>query len=506
MIKKLNKIVAILLILCITFPNVVFAVEAPPEVVAETAILAEASTSKIIYEKDMDKKMYPASMTKLLTAIVALEHLQPDELVTVGNEINEIPGDSSKAGHTRGETLSVKNLIRGLLIPSGNDSANVLAVTVARKVKNDEALSYEECITVFTDLMNEKAKQLGATNSHFANAHGYHDENHYTTAHDMFLIAQEALKNNTIMEITKEKGYSGKGVEGDVTDNTLKIRTYNWTNHNLLVTDNEYQYEYAIGLKTGFMNEAGDCLAAAAQKDGITLIAVVCNSEDPGRWTDTKSLFEYGFNNFGMANLQKSGDVINTVVLSKHNRLLGDTLETVVKEDMNEYMLKEDIEKIEKTVEYQSELLAKPKKNDEENTIRLKAPIAKDAEIGKITYKLENQVIKEANIYAATEVEKSTIMSSIKYFFKNFTKNLFSVKTIIAIVGVVIVLVLLLLLMAIIRNRRNRRRSRYIFKSNRSNHTRRSGRSNRSSYSGYSGQSAPYTREDGPRMRRRRRK
>ena len=177
--KKLNKIIAVLFILLMTFPNTVFAAEAPPEVVAQTAILGEVSTGKIIYQKDMDKKMYPASMTKLLTAIVALEHLKPDDLITVGSEINEIPADSSKAGHTRGETLTVKNLIRGLLIPSGNDSANVLAVTVARKIENNQELPYEECIKVFTELMNQKAKQLGATNSHFANAHGYHDENHY---------------------------------------------------------------------------------------------------------------------------------------------------------------------------------------------------------------------------------------------------------------------------------------------------------------------------------------
>ena len=147
--KKLNKIIVVLLILLMTFPNAVFAAEAPPEVVAQTAILGEASTGKIIYQKDMDKKMYPASMTKLLTAIVALEHLKPDDLITVGSEINEIPADSSKAGHTRGETLTVKNLIRGLLIPSGNDSANVLAVTVARKIENNQELPYEECIMIF---------------------------------------------------------------------------------------------------------------------------------------------------------------------------------------------------------------------------------------------------------------------------------------------------------------------------------------------------------------------
>ncbi|MCI9354108.1 MAG: D-alanyl-D-alanine carboxypeptidase [Firmicutes bacterium] len=489
--KKLNKIIAVLFILLMTFPNTVFAAEAPPEVVAQTAILGEVSTGKIIYQKDMDKKMYPASMTKLLTAIVALEHLKPDDLITVGSEINEIPADSSKAGHTRGETLTVKNLIRGLLIPSGNDSANVLAVTVARKIENNQELPYEECIKVFTELMNQKAKQLGATNSHFANAHGYHDENHYTTAHDMFFISQEALKNETIAEITKEKGYSGDGVEGDIVkfeNDTLNIKAYNWTNHNLLVTDNEYQYEYVTGLKTGFTDEAGDCLSAAAQKDDITLIAVVFHSEDPARWTDTRALFEYGFSNFDMLNLQKSGDVVDTVALSKHNRLLGDTLNIVVKEDISEYMLKEEVETVEKVIEYKSDFVEE-QKNKEDNTTKLKAPISTAEPIGKITYKkAQNEVIKETDIYAEKEVEKGTILTTIKYFFQNLTDNLFSfsLKGVAVVIGIVAAIIALLAgIIAVMASRRNRRRrSKYIFKTNRRRHS----------------------RNDGPRMRRRRRR
>ena len=292
--------------------------------------------------------------------------------------------------------------------------------------------------------MNQKATQLGATNSHFANAHGYHDENHYTTAHDMFFISQEALKNETIAEITKEKGYSGDGVEGDIVEfenNTLKIRAYNWTNHNLLITDNEYQYEYATGLKTGFMDEAGDCLSAAAQKDDITLIAVVFHSEDPARWTDTRALFEYGFNNFDMLDLQKSGDVVDTVALSKHNRLLGDTLNIVVKEDISEYMLKEEAETIEKVIEYKSDLIEE-QKNKEDNTTKLKAPISTAEPIGKITYKkAQNEVIKQTDIYAEKEVEKGTILTTIKYFFQNLTDNLFSfsLKGVAVVIGIVAV-------------------------------------------------------------------
>ena len=467
---KWSKCIVTLLLCSMVLPGSVFAAEALPEITAQTAILAEASTGKVIYQKDADKKMYPASMTKLLTALVALDYFSPEALVTVGTEIDEIPWDSSKAGHIKGETLSVKNLIRGLMIPSGNDSANVLAVAVARKVENNENLPFEECNSVFINLMNEKAKALGATNSHFTNAHGYHDENHYTTAQDMLLIAQQALKNQTISEIAKEKEYSGDSAENSLENNsTLVTQQYNWVNHNLLITDNEYQYEYAVGLKTGFTDEAGDCLSAAAQKDGITLIAIVFDDEDPGRWIDTKALFEYGFNNYEMVELQKSGDVVDTVGLSGHNRLLGDTLDAVVKEDVKEYILKEDVGKLQKTVEYRSDLLAE-NNNAEDTSIKLNAPIQKEDQIGKISYKLDNEVIKEVNIFAATEVQKSTIGSSIKFFFQNLASNIFSLKGLATAAGIIVAFVILIGIVKAIRGRRIRRRSKYIFKSNRRNH------------------------------------
>ena len=154
-----------------------------PELQAEAAILIEASSGTILYEKNATQKMYPASMTKMLTALVALDYFKPEDLIVVGSEINEVSLDSSKAGHELGETLTVENAIRGLIIPSGNDSANVVAAAVAKKAENDENMTFGKCEVVFTDLMNKKAEELGATNSHFANAHGYHSDDHYTCAH-----------------------------------------------------------------------------------------------------------------------------------------------------------------------------------------------------------------------------------------------------------------------------------------------------------------------------------
>lgn len=437
-----------------------FAVE-EPVVNAEATILVEATTGKVLYEKNSNEKMYPASMTKIMTSLVVLDHFSPDALVIVGSEVNEISWDSSKAGHRRGETLSVENLLRGLMIPSGNDSANVLAVAVAKKVKNDENLSFEACQQIFTELMNEKAKELGAANTHFTNAHGYHDPNHYSSAYDMALFAKEAMKSDLIKQIASEKNFSGNGAGNTLESNTsLRTQDYNWTSHNLLITSGDYYYQYATGLKTGFTDEAGSCITATAEKDGKQLIAVIFNSEDPGRWQDSITLFEYGFNNFNYVEIQKGGDKVDEVGLSNHNRLNGDTLDVIVKDDVIEFLSEEQETKIEKTIQYKEELLTK-NKNEEDKSIHLIAPIEKDSEIGTVQYLLDGQVIREAKLYAGSDIEKNTIISSIKFFFKNIFTHLFTIKGALIAVGIVVGVVVLVFIVKMIKRRRSKYRYRY---------------------------------------------
>lgn len=458
-----SRFLSALLVCIMLFPINVFGAE-PPEITAETAILMEESSGKIIFDKNANKKMYPASMTKMITAMVVLDYLKPDNLVTVGAEINEVPLDSSKAGHKRGETLSVENLIRGLMIPSGNDTATVAASVVAKKVKNDENLSYEECEKVFAELMNEKAKKLGATDTHFNNPHGYHDENHYTTAYDMALIAREAMKNPIIKDIAAERSYIGGGIEEEQNTGDLIVNEYHWVSHNMLLTDNPYFYEYATGIKTGFTDEAGACLAASAEKEDKKLIAVICNSPDPERWTDAQKLFDYGFDNFSMVEMYNKGDVVEQVALAKHNRLQGDTLDVVVKEDVKAYIETEKKDNLAKVITYNQDLIAESKKDTE---IHLKAPIAKDSEIGTLSLMLDGETLQETKLYAATDVEKSTIVSTIRYFFKNLFSNIFSLKGLIGVGAVAIVLLMLFIIRRIINNRRNR--YKYTFRKRRHN-------------------------------------
>lgn len=456
-----KKVFAVLLVCVMLFPNVAFASQ-EPDITSESAIVMEPSTGNIIYEKEIHKKMYPASMTKILTALVTLDHLNPDALITVGTEINEVSLDSSKAGHVRGETLSVKNLLRGLIIPSGNDTANVLAAAVAKKVEKNEDLSYSECEKIFADLMNKKAKELGAKNSHFANPHGYHNEDHYTTAYDMALIAKKAMENEIIKEIAKEKSFSGKGVENNLESSSdLQIQEYNWKSHNFLITDNEYKYDYATGIKTGFTNEAGACLAASAEKDGTTLIAILFKSEDPNRWIDAKKLFDYGFNNFEIVELQKANDIVKKVSLTKHNRLKGDTLDVIVKKDVTEYMETKNTKNLKKVISYSKQFVAENKKK-EDTTIRLKAPIKKGEEIGTISYQLDGETVTQAKLYAGHAVEKQTFFSAIKYFFKSIFSNVFSFKGLAVLAVIIGVALIVLGVTKMIRGRRSR--SRYVYK------------------------------------------
>lgn len=436
------------------------AAEDAPSVAAEAAILIDAETGTILYEKNGTQKMYPASMTKVLTALVALDHFQPEELIQVGTEINEISWDSSKAGHQVGETLTMKNLIRGLIIPSGNDSANVVAAAVARRAENDDSLSFSRCEAIFTELMNQKAQELGAADSHFSNAHGYHDGTHYTTGRDMALLCKAFMENDILAEIASERNFSGNGADNMFTDAaSMKTQDYIWNSHNLLITNSEYQYGYATGIKTGFTDEAGDCVAAAAEKDGQQLIAVIFHSEDPNRWLDAKNLFEYGFNQYQRVELAKLNATIEEAALTKHKRAEGDTLAVVFGEDLATYLPETAANALQTTITY-DEAYAE---TDKEGNLLLKAPIEKGAKVGTVTFEIDGKKVLETGAYAGREVSKGNIFNQIAAFFSDLFGNLFSLKGLFFLIGLIVVAVVIFLVIRLLGNRRRRSRGGYSF-------------------------------------------
>jgi len=447
-----------------TYPTlevVALTADGAPEIGAVSAIVVEQSTGTILYEKDAHERLYPASMTKIITALVVLDYYQPEELVKVGTEINEVAWDSSKAGHRVGETLTIRNLIRGLIIPSGNDSANVLAVAVARRAENDALLNFAQSEILFTKLMNDKAKELGAVDTNFTNAHGYHEENHYSCAYDMALFSLAYMEIPILAEIASERSFSGNGADNMFSDDDgLLTQDYAWRSHNLLITNNEYNYSFASGIKTGFTGQAGHCLAASAKKDQDSFITIIFDSEDPGRWLDATGLFEYAFNEYENSILSRQYAALGEIGLVQNNRLEGDTLSVVAAEEVIMYLPVGTAEHVVTTLTYDDAYTIA----DKEGVISLRAPIEIGAKVGTVSFLVDGEEIMQVDVLASRTINKWTVLSNIKYFFQNFLTIMMSIQ---GLIGLGIVLLALLLIYIVIRlvRRRGRRARAYGFRS-----------------------------------------
>lgn len=246
------------------------------DISAENAIVYYVNKGHTLYLKtDGSGKVYPASTTKLFTALTALRYLSSDTEITVGEEVGFIHPLSSRAGLYYGQKLSVSDVIKGMLLPSGNDAAYVIAVAAGRVIAGDESLSAREALSTFVEEMNRMAESSGLENTHFTCPDGIHDDDHYTSIFDMVKIATRALDNSTIAEAAALESYSG------------------WTNTNkLLDPTSKYYVADAIGLKTGYTGTAGNCLVAAFEKNGKRYIVCVYGCETSAdRFEDAITLY-----------------------------------------------------------------------------------------------------------------------------------------------------------------------------------------------------------------------
>lgn len=256
-----------------------------PAISSETAILIEAETGTILYEKDMHKQMYPASITKILTTLIATEMCELDETVTFTSEtLQTIPVDSSRIWVDAGEYLPMEDCLAAILTVSAND----VAAGVAEHIGGT--------LDAFADIMNERAAELGCLNSHFVNAHGYHDPEHYTTAYDMAQIGRAFFENELLCTFALRRDFHIYPSEGQP-DEIWEF------NKNKLLETRAYEYEYLVGSKTGYTSQAGQTLVSCARKDGMKLICVVMNAVSPEQFKDTVTLFDFGFSNFTTANI-----------------------------------------------------------------------------------------------------------------------------------------------------------------------------------------------------------
>ncbi|MNO63666.1 D-alanyl-D-alanine carboxypeptidase DacB precursor [compost metagenome] len=252
----------------------------------EAVLMMDRETGEVIYSDHEKKRMYPASTTKILTALILLENAKPDELVTVGYEVSMRTSGESSAGLQPGDVLTVKDLAAAMMLPSGNDAARAVAAYVARKDSGQE-LDAEESVAYFAKMMNKRAKSIGAKKSHFVNPHGLHDPDQYTTAYDLALIAKKAMANKEFQSIVGESVYQSEdhGQGGFIYENRNK----------LLKKDEEWYFQGANGVKTGYTEKAGYCLVGSAIRDDKELITVVLHSTEQGVWSDTVKLLQYGF-------------------------------------------------------------------------------------------------------------------------------------------------------------------------------------------------------------------
>ena len=233
---------------------------------------------------DGDAKLYPASITKLLTCHVILQHMQPDTEVVVGDALNLVQYDSSVAGLVEGDKLTIEQLIAAMLLPSGNDAAQVAAVATGRAIAEDESISYTEAVEVFVEEMNRQAQNLGMTNSHFANPDGFHHEDHYTTMNDLVKLCKTVLAEPAMLKYTSR-------LEETV---ELADRELEWVNTNLLLdSESESYLPNTIGMKTGYTSKAGSCLISVFfMEDRILLIGVFgCPAFTEDRYLDTLAIY-----------------------------------------------------------------------------------------------------------------------------------------------------------------------------------------------------------------------
>ena len=249
---------------------------------ADGGILMDINSGAVLFEKNSHEPYYPASITKILTALIVIENCGLDETVTFSNTaVNTLEPNSSILGARAGDTLSVRECLYALLLQSANEVANALAEHCAGSMD------------AFAEMMNEKAAELGCTDSHFANPSGLNDPDHYVSAYDMALIAKAAFSNPTFVEVDSTTYY-------DVPAGKLKQYPDGWryyAHHRMLRRNDSLYYEGVIGGKTGYTSLAGNTLVTCAERDGMKLVAVVLNGHQT-HYSDTKALFDYGFKNF----------------------------------------------------------------------------------------------------------------------------------------------------------------------------------------------------------------
>ena len=410
---------------------------------AESAILIDCDSGNVLFAKDEYTRRHPASTTKIMTLLLGIESGIPmDREIVIPQAAADVPADSSLIPVYPGDRMSFGDLLTAFTLSSGNDGANAIAVLVSGSVES------------FVALMNSRAQQIGCLDTHFANAHGYTEANHYTTAYDLALITREAMQNDTFREIVAKTSATVHVEErGDI---------YLVNKHYIMQPASEFYYEECIGVKTGSTENAGKCYVGAAKRNGATVISVVLRCpEENDRWTDTTKLFDYGWTCYDRYGLEEMYNAVrmqlvdcvvsNAAQDDEEGGVLGLKLAQVTDSNYVRMVEKGNDSALSAA---EAEFIGNASVTLSRS---LTAPITEGEIMGEFRYLDDDGKIITAKLLAERDVEKRTVVTTLRDVFpwlSVFDNTLF--------LALLIVLAIILLLIVIIaaRNRRIKQRRR----------------------------------------------
>ena len=381
----MKKLITLLLITILILGNIsfVFATSENPTIVSKAAILMDNQTGKILYTKNENEKMYPASTTKIVTAILTLENCNLEDTVTVSHDaVMSIPDGYSSAFLQVGEQLSVEQLLLLLLVHSANDAANTLAEHVGGSIES------------FVSMMNTKIHELGLSNTHFTNTFGMHDDNHYTTAKDLDMIMKYCIQNEDFRKLAGSASCSIPAT------NQYNTRSYTSTNE-LIIPNHANYYPYLTCGKTGYTSQAGDCLVSCSYKNNLELICVILGGKTVNgistRFSETKTLYDFGYDHYSLQTLLDSNHVVTQIEVQ------NGTKETRNLDLLSNGSVQALLENSISVSELPFEINLKESIN---------APIEQGSILGSVCYHIDG-VDYKTDLLASHDVEESKLLGSI---------------------------------------------------------------------------------------------
>lgn len=406
-----------------------------PALDATAALLVSPDSGMVLYSKNADQKRYPASTTKIMTALLTLENVSNlDETVTSeAVDFENVTADSSNAGILLGEQVTVRDLLYALMLPSANEAAYMLARHVGG--------SWEQ----FVDMMNDRAAELGCTGTHFCNPCGLHEEDHYTTAHDLYLIAKEAMKDVTFRDIVST-------VQHRMAKTNLHEERIIYTTNQLIFSSFQpWSYANCLGIKTGHTSQAGNCFVGYAEYGDAKLFSVVLGCSDSSKeypsvaasFTDTKKLCQWGFENFTSKTLARQGEEVTYTKV----KLSTDTNQLLLtaKADVVALLPKDlDVKALELVEDIPEEV---------------KAPVKAGDPIGTATYRYNGTDYGTVELVALNDISRSTVLFYADKLSTFFQSMVFKI-LLLAVAAFFILHIFTGLVFGGVRRRRRRRSSR----------------------------------------------